>query len=214
LRGESAIRNHRSAIESIRNPQSAIRIQIKSEHFRLSYPRRAGRGEAESFLRALESARADVVRRVERARLAAVLPEMEVFVYETTGDFTGATGQPAWVAAVTSGRRMEFQPTDVLRRRGVLATTPRHELVHASLEALGRGRAPLWLVEGLAAYVAGEGPQLAGAARRIPTDELERRLAHPGSAEETRALYAAAYTEVAALIRREGEAAAWRLAAR
>ena len=199
-----------------RSPQSAAFNQIKSEHFRLSYPRRAARGEAESFLRALESARADVVRRVERASLAAVLPEMEVFVYETTGDFTGATGQPAWVAAVTSGRRMEFQPVEVLRRRGVLTTTPRHELVHAALEALGRGRAPLWLVEGLAAYVAGEGPQLAraGSALRISTDELERRLAHPGSAEETRALYAAAYTEVAALIRREGEPAAWRLAAR
>jgi stage II sporulation protein D len=201
----------------IRNPQSAIRNQIKSEHFRLNYPARLPRREAESFLRVLESARADVVRRVERASLAAaVVPEMEVFVYETTGDFTGATGQPAWVAAVTEGRRMELQPLEALRRRGILSTTPRHELVHAALEALGRGRAPRWLVEGLAAYVAGEGPQLArgGTARRIPTDELERRLASPGSAEETRALYAAAYAEVAALIRREGEASAWRLAAR
>jgi hypothetical protein len=164
----------------------------------------------------LESARADVARRVERASLAAAAPEMEVVVYETTGDFVGATGQPAWVAAVTTGRRMELQPLDALRRRGVLLTTPRHELVHAALEALGRGRAPRWLVEGLAAYVAGEGPLLSrgGAARRMPTDELERRLAGAASAEETRALYAAAYAEVAALIRREGEAAAWRLAAR
>ncbi len=211
---------HASTESAIRNPQSAIkgiRNQIKSEHFRLNYPARVARREAESFLRVLESARSDVARRVERASLAAaVVPEMEVFVYETTGDFTGATGQPAWVAAVTEGRRMELQPLEALRRRGILTTTPRHELVHAELEALGHGRAPRWLVEGLAAYVAGEGPQLAraGAARRIPTDELERRLANPGSAEETRALYAAAYAEVAALIRREGEAAAWRLAAR
>jgi SpoIID/LytB domain protein len=205
-----------SAELTIRNPQSAARNQIKSEHFRLSYPRRVARSEAEALLRALESARADVARRVERASLAAEAPEMEVVVYETTGDFVGATGQPAWVAAVTTGRRMELQPLDALRRRGVLLTTPRHELVHAALEALGRGRAPRWLVEGLAAYVAGEGPLLSrgGAARRMPTDELERRLAGAASAEETRALYAAAYAEVAALIRREGEAAAWRLAAR
>jgi SpoIID/LytB domain protein len=210
------ILNPKSAFRNRSNPQSAIRSQIKSEHFHMSYPRRTARGEAESFLRGLESARADVVRRVERARLAAGLPELEVFVHETTGDFTGSTGQPAWVAAVTTGARMEFQPIEVLRRRGALATTPRHELVHAALESLGRGRAPLWLVEGLAAYVAGEGLRLAraGGARRIPTDELERRLSNPGSAEETRALYAAAYAEVAALIRREGEAAAWRLAAR
>jgi SpoIID/LytB domain protein len=192
------------------------RALLSSEHFRLNYPARLARRDAESFLRVLESARAEVARRVERASLAAEVPEMEVFVYETTGDFTGATGQPAWVAALTTGRRMELQPLEALRRRGILSTTLRHELVHATLEALGRGRAPRWLVEGLAAYVAGEGPQLSrgSAARRIPTDELERRLAQPGSAEETRALYAAAYAEVAALIRREGEAAAWRLAAR
>jgi SpoIID/LytB domain protein len=216
---QPAVFNSRPASSEppIRNPQSEIRNQLKSEHFRLNYPARLARREAESFLRVLESARADVARRVERASLAtAIVPEMEVFVYETTGDFTGATGQPAWVAAVTEGRRMELQPLEALKRRGILLTTPRHELVHAALEALGRGRAPRWLVEGLAAYVAGEGPQLAraGAARRISTDELERRLASPGSAEETRALYAAAYAEVAALIRREGEAAAWRLAAR
>ena len=112
---------------------------------------------------------------------------------------------------------MRLQPLDALRRRGILSTTPRHEFVHAALEALGHGRAPRWLVEGLAAYVADEGPLLArsGAARRIPIDELERRLAQQSSsAEETRTLYAAAYAEVSALIRREGEAAAWRLAAR
>jgi SpoIID/LytB domain protein len=192
------------------------RAFLSSEHFRVNYPSRVARRDAESFLRALESARADVVRRVERASLAAVLPEMEVFVYETTGDFVGATGEAAWVAAVTEGRRMRLQPLEALKRRGILSTTPRHELVHAALEALGHGRAPRWLVEGLAAYVAGEGPLLArsGAARRIPIDELERRLAQQSSSvEETRTLYAAAYAEVSALIRRDGEAAAWRLAA-
>jgi stage II sporulation protein D len=192
------------------------RAVLSSEHFRLNYPSRVARREAETFLRALESARAEVLRRVGRASLAAALPEIEVFVYETTGDFVGATGEGAWVAAVTEGRRMRLQPLEALRRRGVLSTTPRHELVHAALEALGRGRAPRWLAEGLAAYVAGEGPLLsrAGAARSIPTDELERRLASPASAEDARTLYAAAYAEVSALIRREGEAAAWRLAAR
>lgn len=191
------------------------RAVLSSEHFRLNYPSRVARREAESFLRALETARVEVLRRVARASLAAALPDMEVFVYETTGDFVGATGEAAWVAAVTEGRRMRLQPLEALRRRGVLSTTPRHELVHAALEALGRGRAPRWLVEGLAAYVAGEGPLLARAgAARVATDELERRLASPTSVEDARALYAAAYAEVSALIRREGEAAAWRLAAR
>ena len=162
----------------------------------------------------LESARADVSRRLESASLGAAIPDTEVFIYETTGDFVGATGKPAWVAAATVGRRIELQPLDVLRRRGVLATTLRHEFTHAALDALGHGRAPLWLVEGLAIFVAGEGPQLARSAPRqkISTDELERRLAGPASPLEMRALYAAAYAEVSALIRREGEAAAWRRA--
>jgi hypothetical protein len=182
----------------------------------LSYPARVGRGEAEGLLRVLEAAHADVSRRLERAGVGAAVPSVEVFVHETTGDFVGATGRPAWVAAVTEGRRIQFQPLEVLRRRGVLSTTPRHEFVHAALEAVGAGRAPLWLVEGLAAHVAGEGRALAGAParERLSIDELERRLARPGSAAEMRALYAAAYAEVSALVRREGEPAVWRRALR
>ena len=192
------------------------RGQLRSEHFRLSYPARVARGEAEGLLRTLESAHADVSRRLERAGIGASVPAVEVFVYETTGDFVGATGQPAWVAAVTEGRRIHFQPLEVLRRRGILVTTPRHEFVHAALEAVGAGRAPLWLVEGLAAHVAGEGRTLARtpSRERLSVEELERRLARPGSAAEMRALYAAAYTEVSVLVRREGEPSVWRRALR
>ncbi|HWW75714.1 MAG TPA: SpoIID/LytB domain-containing protein [Pyrinomonadaceae bacterium] len=201
---------------AVYEPQSAARGSLRSEHFRLSYPARVARREAEGLLRGFESAYADVSRRLARASIGASPPDVEVIVYETTGDFTGATGQAPWVAAVTEGRRIHLQPLEVLRRRGLSQTTPRHEFVHAALEALGGGRAPRWLVEGLAAYVAGEGPQLARApsGERISTDELERRLARPASAQEMRALYAAAYAEVGALVRREGEAAVWRRAVR
>jgi stage II sporulation protein D len=190
------------------------RLSLSSEHFRVSYPARASRGDVEAALRVLEAARADVSRRLESASVGAGLPVTEVFVYETTGDFVGATGKPAWVAAATAGRRIELQPLEVLKRRGAFATTLRHEFVHAALDALGHGHAPLWLEEGLAILVAGEGPQLARTAprERISTDELERELENPGSPQRMRALYAAAYAEVSALIRREGEAAAWRRA--
>ena len=186
---------------------------LSSEHFRLSYPAGVGRREAESVLRELEAAHASLTRRLERASLGGASPDaVEVIAHETTGDFVGATGQPAWVAAVTEGRRVRLQPLGVLRRRGVLAPTLRHELVHVACELLGRGRAPRWLVEGLAAHVAGEGASLVRGAEtlRLAPAELERRLARPASAAEMRALYAAAYRETMALIRREGEAAAWR----
>jgi len=41
-------------------------------------------------------------------------------------------------------------------------------------------------------------------------EELERKLARPASAEEMRALYAAAYNEVRAMIRAQGEKEVWR----
>lgn len=190
------------------------RLSLSSEHFRVSYPARAVRGDVEAALGVLEAARADVSRRLAGASLASAIPVTEVFVHETTGDFVGATGRPAWVAAATAGHRIELQPLEVLRRRGVFATTLRHEFVHAALDALGHGRAPLWLEEGLAILVAGEGPQLARSAPKdkIPADELERGLENPGSPQRMRSLYAAAYAEVSALIRREGESAVWRRA--
>jgi SpoIID/LytB domain protein len=199
----------------IRNPQSAIR-NLKSEHFRVSYPARAARGEVEALVRTLEAAYADVSGRLERAGVGGRVPLTEVVVYETTGDFVGATGRPPWIAAVAERGRLSFQPLGVLRRRGVLTTTPRHEFVHAALEALGAGRAPLWLAEGLAAHVAGEGPSLASAMSRtrLSVEEVERRLGEAKSQQEMRALYAAAYAEVSALVRREGESAVWRRALR
>jgi len=190
--------------------------QLRSEHFHVSYPARAARGEVEALVRTLEGAYADVSGRLERAGVGARVPLTEVVVYETTGEFVGATGRPAWVAAVTERGRISFQPLAVLRRRGVLVTTPRHEFVHAALEALGAGRAPLWLVEGLAAHVAGEGPSLSAALprKRLSIEEVERGLAGTASPQEMRALYASAYAEVSALVRREGESAVWRRALR
>ncbi|MBC7933474.1 MAG: SpoIID/LytB domain-containing protein, partial [Rubrivivax sp.] len=205
-----------TVMAAIRNPQSAIRNRVSSEHFRVSYPARGARREVESVLRALEAAHADVSRRLERAALGSPPSMTEVTIHETTGDFVGATGRPAWVAATTTGRRIEMQPVETLRRRGVLAATLRHEFVHVALEAQSGGRAPLWLVEGLAVFVAGEGPALARGAPKLKVtlEELEQKLAQPASAREMRALYAAAFAEVGALVRRDGESSVWRRVAR
>ncbi|HEY9281980.1 MAG TPA: hypothetical protein VIP46_00860, partial [Pyrinomonadaceae bacterium] len=136
--------------------------------------------------------------------------------HETTGEFVAATGQPAWVAAATRGARVELQPLSALGRRRILPQTLRHELAHVVVSALSRNRAPRWLAEGLAAHFAGEGRQLSRHApqQKLSLDELEARLARPASAAETRSLYAAAYREVAALVRAEGESSVWRRAAR
>ncbi|HEY0006549.1 MAG TPA: SpoIID/LytB domain-containing protein [Pyrinomonadaceae bacterium] len=197
--------------------RSSHRLTISGEHFRASYPSRFERREVENALRILEGARADLAGRLSKASLkTGALPFVELYIHETTGDFVGATGQPPWVAAATNSRRIELQPLDVLRRRGIFATTLRHEYTHVLIEQLGHGRAPRWLAEGLAAAVAGEGAMLTRfkPKNRWPLDELERKLERPASASEMRSLYAAAYVEVSALIQKEGEANVWRRVAR
>ena len=195
-----------------------MRLNLSSANFRVNYPARAvSRREVESALAALEAARADVGERLRAAGVAMpALGVVEAFVHETTGAFTGATGKPAWVAAATRGRRIELQPLSTLAGRGLLVPTLRHEYAHAVIDALSRSRAPLWLAEGLAAHVAGEGRALTRHASKETRsrEDLNLRLAAPASREEMRALYAAAFREVAALIRAEGEANVWRRVAR
>jgi hypothetical protein len=136
----------------------------------------------------------------------------EVVVHSTTADFIAATGQGGWAAGATRGRRIELQPLDLLRRRGVLNATLRHEMTHAVIEMLGGGRAPRWMAEGLAIYVAGEAASLQRIENksRLSRDDLERKLMRPASVTESRKLYAMAYHEVNAMIEAEGEEGVWR----
>jgi len=77
---------------------------------------------------------------------------------------------------------------------------------------VSNNRAPRWLEEGFAIYLAGEGPTIMRYMTRgaMGIVELEKGLARPGSQEQMRALYANAYSTVAELIRAEGEAGVWR----
>jgi hypothetical protein len=184
---------------------------LSSEHFHVSYAAGVARREVEAALRTLEAARLDMFARVGPASLPFPDTAVDVVIHATTQAFTGATGQPWWVAGVTKGRRIEFQPLSVLRRRRILTSTLRHEYAHSVIEAIGQGRAPRWLAEGLAIQFAGEGPMLLRfeSGTRLSLEELERKLARPGSAGEMRSLYAAAYRAVRALIQKEGEPGVW-----
>jgi SpoIID/LytB domain protein len=203
-----------SPLSLLSSPSQQGRLTLGSEHFRATYPARVARREVEAVLGTLEAARRDLERRLTLAHLPFAAPgSLEVIIHETTPAFIAGTGLAGWAAAASSGSRMELQPLALLRRRGVLATTLRHEYAHVVIEQLGRGRTERWLAEGLAVHVAGEGAMLARYSPRekLTREELERRLARPAaSSEEMRALYAAAYGEVRSLIRAEGEASLWR----
>jgi stage II sporulation protein D len=202
---------------SLRSPPSAFasdvrRRTLSSSSFRVSYPARTAQREIESVITTLEQTRADLSQRIAAASISSgALTLIDVFIHSTTADFSAATGQPSWVAAAAGNRRIQLQPLDGLRRRGVLTTTLRHEYTHALIEEIGRGRTPRWLTEGLAAHVAGEGRLLTAVTKPLPIslDELERRIAAPRSAAEMRSLYAEAYRRTSQLIREEGERRVW-----
>lgn len=188
-------------------------LTLSSEHFRVTYPADVDRRDANQVLSALDSARADFLRRANTASISiGDLGLLEIRLNDSTGDFTARTGQPWWAAAATRGNRIELQPVGILKRRGVLMTTLRHELAHVVIDKAGHKRAPRWLEEGFAIYLAGEGPMISNYIKRgsLSTEELEKRLERPGSQHEMRALYAQAYTDVFYLVRNNGEASVWK----
>ena len=186
-------------------------LTVSSENFRVAYPADVDRRTVNEILNTLELARTDYLRRVSAASTPVNIPRLEVRLNESTGDFTSRTGQPWWAAAATEGSRIELQPATVLKQRGVLSTTLRHELAHVMIDSVSNKRAPRWLEEGFALYLAGEGRMISRYATqsRLREDELEQRLQHPRTQVEMRMLYAEAYVMVAEMIRRQGESKVW-----
>ena len=187
-------------------------ITISSEHFRVTYPSDVDHRNADQVLNTLESARGDYLRRASSASIAVDIPLLDIRFNESTGDFTSRTGQPWWAAAATKGNRIELQPLPLLKRRGILWTTLRHELAHVLIDAVSRNRAPRWLAEGFAIYLAGEGRSFARYATKtkLTSEEIEKRLERPGSQQEMRMLYSLAYNQVIYLMQSGTESSVWK----
>jgi hypothetical protein len=78
---------------------------------------------------------------------------IRVTVHPTVDAFARATGQPWWVSGASDGTTIELLPLSILRQRGQLERTLRHEIAHVLVDAALKGR-PLWVREGAAFYFA------------------------------------------------------------
>ena len=126
-------------------------------------------------------------------------PDIELRIYPDLDTFRNATGEPGWVAAHTTGRRIHLQPVAVLRSRGALESTLSHELMHVLMDSQSGPALPLWFREGLAEYL--EKGRATGTAR-IPIESDLRQTSDPARA---RRAYADAAAMVASLGQRYGE---------
>jgi stage II sporulation protein D len=122
---------------------------------------------------------------------------IEIRVYPDVETFRNATGEPGWVAARTSGRRINVQPAAVLRARGALDSTINHELLHVFVEAQAAPGIPVWFREGLVRYL--EGPAKTGSGEVSESDMRQRE-----DAVRARQAYASAARRVADLVERHG----------
>ena len=110
----------------------------------------------------------------EHARRSAAVANITLRFHPTTDDYERATGQAWFTSGAVVNNELHLLPLAVLRDRGVLERTIRHELVHVMTDS-ALGKRPAWVREGAAIYFAGERPipgEPAGAGR--PSRSLAR----------------------------------------
>jgi SpoIID/LytB domain protein len=110
-------------------------------------------GERLAVLRVASRARDELSGRLG----VAPPPQISLRFHPTTDDYETVTGQAWFTSGALMSGELHLLPPGVLRNRGVLERTIRHELVHLMTDpALGRRAA--WVREGAAIYFAGEPP--------------------------------------------------------
>ena len=145
---------------------------------------------------------AEALHREVGMRLGWTADAVTIRVYPDVETFRNATGEPGWVAARTSGREVELQPVALLRARGILKRTLRHELFHAAIEQRAAPGLPVWFREGLAEYL--DGDKVMATERGAANDtDFEQRL----DRQRAQAAYGEASVRVRELVARYGEAA-------
>jgi stage II sporulation protein D len=135
------------------------------------------------------------------AKTAVAQPSsIRVTVHPTIEAFARATGQPWWASGTTDGEQVDLLPISILRQRGQLERTIRHEVAHVLLDGPLANR-PLWVREGAATYFGDFDAHASGSA------DSTSRVSCPEDAEFLRPLSAGAhrtaYSRAEACFRRQ-----------
>lgn len=117
---------------------------LGSSHFVIKIEGRTATEAARTVLNALE----DAYRRVGARFAYYPLERLEVVLYPDE-TFREVTGSPHWSGGIYDGR-IKMPIGGLARGNERLARTVRHEYAHAAIVTLSKGKAPVWLNEGLA----------------------------------------------------------------
>ena len=131
--------------------------------------------------------------------------------HPTTQSYERATGQSWFTSGAIVDGEVHLLPLAVLRDRGVLERTIRHELVHVMIDEALKNR-PAWVREGAAIYFAGDRPESAEAESKYrPRSRLscpeDLDLLQPVSAGSLSNAHARA---LACFARQAGDGKSWR----
>jgi len=110
-------------------------------------------GERDAIAQLTDRTRGEIARALGLPAPARVV----VRFHPTTASYERATSQPWFTSGAVVGGELHLLPLAVLRDRGVLERTIRHELVHLMADPL-LGQRPAWVREGAAIYFAGQRP--------------------------------------------------------
>jgi len=178
--------------------QAAKTLQIAADNIVVRFATSQSETAAREILAAAVEAREELAKLDRLASLKfdklTSLRAVEIWLSATTYEFCQITGRPWWQASVYRSGIIYLQPLRVLRERGSLATTLRHELMHHWVEELSQGNSPRWLSEALAIYHSGEIALLKPARQKVkPTElrwrELDKRLERTATQAEAVQLY-------------------------
>ncbi len=122
----------------------------ETRHFTLRYHGGAEPRLAREILQTLESHFQSI-----ESELNFAPPDPIGVILYTEQDFVDITRAPNWAGAVNDGRiRMPVQGLTSVT--GHLSSTLKHELTHSFIHQKTRGRAPVWLHEGIAQWMEGK----------------------------------------------------------